>query len=204
MATIKISDSPHPRDKLQQTESSDGASSSIADPKVNSIYRPSLGRLTETPHDNIYNIRSRSSLSRPSLDRLNSTSDSRERDDEDPGLGRPGDFKHRQVSELCAMNEHRQTKRLYCQVFKGRVLAWLAYQSLGVIYGDIGTSPLYVYSSTFTSAPSRRDLIGVLSIIIWSLIMMVTVKYIIVILRADNDGEGGTFSTYSLLSRYVR
>lgn len=90
------------------------------------------------------------------------------------------------------------------QVFKGKMLLWLAYQSIGVIYGDIGTSPLYVYSSTFSSAPSREDLIGALSIIIWSLFMMVTVKYVLVILRADNDGEGGTFSTYSLLSRYVR
>ena len=79
----------------------------------------------------------------------------------------------------------------------------LAYQSVGVIYGDIGTSPLYVYSSTFTSAPSHQDLVGVLSIIIWSLTMMVTVKYACVILYADNGGEGGTFSTYSLLSRFV-
>lgn len=83
------------------------------------------------------------------------------------------------------------------------MLLWLAYQSIGVIYGDIGTSPLYVYSSTFTEAPTRKDLIGVLSIIIWSLTMMVTVKYVLIILNADNDGEGGTFSTYSLLSRYV-
>jgi KUP system potassium uptake protein len=79
----------------------------------------------------------------------------------------------------------------------------LAYQSVGVIYGDIGTSPLYVYSSTFTEAPNRADLMGALSLIIWSLTLMVTVKYILIILRADNDGEGGTFSTYSLLSRYV-
>lgn len=83
------------------------------------------------------------------------------------------------------------------------MLLWLAYQSVGVIYGDIGTSPLYVYSSTFTSAPSRQDLVGVLSLILWSLTMMVTVKYVLIILRADNDGEGGTFSTYALLSRYV-
>ncbi len=83
------------------------------------------------------------------------------------------------------------------------MLLWLAYQSVGVIYGDIGTSPLYVYSSTFTSPPSHKDLIGVLSLIVWSLTMMVTVKYILIILRADNDGEGGTFSTYALLSRYV-
>jgi KUP system potassium uptake protein len=80
---------------------------------------------------------------------------------------------------------------------------FLSYQSIGVIYGDIGTSPLYVYSSTFSSAPSRIDLIGALSLIIWSLTLMVTVKYAFIILRADNAGEGGTFSTYSLLSRYA-
>ncbi|KAH8790480.1 potassium transporter-domain-containing protein [Hyaloscypha sp. PMI_1271] len=107
-----------------------------------------------------------------------------DREDDDPGLQTPGDFKEKQI-------------------FKGKLLLWLSYQSIGVIYGDIGTSPLYVYSSTFSSAPSRQDLIGVLSIIIWSLFMMVTVKYVMVILRADNDGEGGTFSTYSLLSRYM-
>jgi KUP system potassium uptake protein len=90
------------------------------------------------------------------------------------------------------------------QVFSVSQMLLLAYQSVGVIYGDIGTSPLYVYSSTFTEAPNRADLMGALSLIIWSLTLMVTVKYILVILRADNDGEGGTFSTYSLLSRYVR
>jgi KUP system potassium uptake protein len=104
--------------------------------------------------------------------------------DEDPGLMKEGDFKQKQV-------------------FHGKMLLWLAYQSVGVIYGDIGTSPLYVYSSTFTAPPSKQDLVGVLSIIIWSLFMMVTVKYVIIVLHADNEGEGGTFSTYSLLSRYM-
>ncbi|CRK18587.1 hypothetical protein BN1723_011627 [Verticillium longisporum] len=89
------------------------------------------------------------------------------------------------------------------QVFKGRALLWLAYQSIGVIYGDIGTSPLYVYSSVFTSPPSKKDITQVLSLIIWSLAIMVTFKYVFIILRADNEGEGGTFSTYSLLTRYM-
>ena len=89
------------------------------------------------------------------------------------------------------------------QTFTGRHLLWLAYQSTGVIYGDIGTSPLYVFSSTFTSGPSKTDLVGVLSLIIWSLLTMVTLKYVFIILRADNEGEGGTFSCYSLLSRYA-
>jgi KUP system potassium uptake protein len=83
------------------------------------------------------------------------------------------------------------------------MLTWLAYQSIGTIYGDIGTSPLYVYSSTFTSQPSYEDLVGALSIIIWSLTIMVTIKYVCIVLSADDDGEGGTFALYSLLSRYA-
>ncbi|EJT71750.1 potassium uptake protein [Gaeumannomyces tritici R3-111a-1] len=89
------------------------------------------------------------------------------------------------------------------QVFRGSTLMWLAYQSVGVIYGDIGTSPLYVFSSTFTSEPSPADVIGVLSIILWSITLVVTVKYVLIVLLADNEGEGGTFSCYSLLTRYA-
>jgi KUP system potassium uptake protein len=90
------------------------------------------------------------------------------------------------------------------QIFHGWQLMYYAYQSIGVIYGDIGTSPLYVFSSVFgNNPPSREDTIGVLSLIIWSLLMMVTLKYVVIILHADNEGEGGTFSCYSLLSRYA-
>ncbi|KAI1105464.1 potassium transporter [Jackrogersella minutella] len=89
------------------------------------------------------------------------------------------------------------------QVFKGSALLWLAYQSVGVIYGDIGTSPLYVFSSTFTDEPSYDDLVQVLSVVLWSLTIMVTLKYILIVLHADNQGEGGTFSCYSLLTRYA-
>ncbi|KAF1810362.1 potassium transporter [Eremomyces bilateralis CBS 781.70] len=78
----------------------------------------------------------------------------------------------------------------------------LAYQSTGVIYGDIGTSPLYVYSSTFTSEPSHEDLVGALSLIIYSVTIMVTIKYVLIILSADNEGEGGSFAMYNLLTRY--
>lgn len=89
------------------------------------------------------------------------------------------------------------------QVFGGWKLAFLAYQSVGVIYGDIGTSPLYVYSSTFTADPSHDDLLGVLSLIIWTLTFMVSIKYILIVLRADDEGEGGTFALFSLVSRYA-
>lgn len=79
----------------------------------------------------------------------------------------------------------------------------LAYQSVGVIYGDIGTSPLYVFSSTFPEPPSPEDLLGALSLIIWSLTIVVTIKYVTIVLFADDDGEGGTFALYSLITRYV-
>ncbi|TVY78242.1 Potassium transporter [Lachnellula suecica] len=89
------------------------------------------------------------------------------------------------------------------QTYTGWMLLWLSYQSTGVIYGDIGTSPLYVYSSTFTSQPSYEDLVGALSIIIWTLTLMVSIKYVFIVLAADDDGEGGTFALYSLLARWA-
>ncbi|KAF3317355.1 hypothetical protein TWF173_011007 [Orbilia oligospora] len=89
------------------------------------------------------------------------------------------------------------------QVFHGTMLLWVAYQATGVIYGDIGTSPLYVFSSTFASEPSSDDLVGALSLIIWSLTIIVTIKYVFIVLRADDEGEGGTFALFSLLSRYL-
>lgn len=89
------------------------------------------------------------------------------------------------------------------QTFTGFTLLWLTFQSTGVIYGDIGTSPLYVYSSTFSSQPSYDDLVGAVSIIIWSLTLIVTIKYCFIVLSADDDGQGGTFALYSLLARYA-
>jgi KUP system potassium uptake protein len=86
---------------------------------------------------------------------------------------------------------------------QGFTIHRLAYQSLGVIYGDIGTSPLYVYSSTFSSEPSYEDILGAVSFVIWALTIMVTIKYVCIVLNADDEGEGGTFAIYSLLSRYV-
>lgn len=90
------------------------------------------------------------------------------------------------------------------QSYNGALLLWLSFQATGVIYGDIGTSPLYVYSSTFSSQPSWQDLVGALSIIIWALTLIVTVKYCFIVLHADDDGQGGTFALYSLLTRYTR
>ncbi|OJD11175.1 potassium uptake protein [Emergomyces pasteurianus Ep9510] len=80
---------------------------------------------------------------------------------------------------------------------------WLAYQSIGAIYGDIGTSPLYVFSSTFPTPPILDDLLGVLSLIIWALILIATIKYVGVVLCANDKGEGGSFALFSLIRRYV-
>ncbi|EIE24503.1 potassium transporter [Coccomyxa subellipsoidea C-169] len=78
----------------------------------------------------------------------------------------------------------------------------LGFQALGVVYGDIGTSPLYVISSTFLDgAPSEEDIVGVISLIIWSLTALLVIKYAAIVLRADDNGQGGTFALYSLLKR---
>jgi KUP system potassium uptake protein len=90
------------------------------------------------------------------------------------------------------------------QIFRGWPLFLLSAQAVGAIYGDIGTSPLYVYSSTFTSAPNREELICAASLIIWTLVIMVSVKYVILVLLADDNGQGGTLALYHLLQRYVR
>ncbi|KAL5676123.1 hypothetical protein ACJX0J_012254, partial [Zea mays] len=81
----------------------------------------------------------------------------------------------------------------------------LAFQCIGVIYGDIGTSPLYVYASTFTSGISNvDDLYGVLSLILYSLILLPMIKYVFIVLYANDNGDGGTFALYSLISRYAK
>jgi KUP system potassium uptake protein len=77
--------------------------------------------------------------------------------------------------------------------------------ALGVVFGDIGTSPLYAMRETVLStggvAPSHAAIFGALSLIIWSLFIVVTLKYVILIMRADNDGEGGTLALASLAHR---
>ncbi|KAG2639352.1 hypothetical protein PVAP13_2KG016900 [Panicum virgatum] len=81
----------------------------------------------------------------------------------------------------------------------------LAFQCVGVLYGDIGTSPLYVYSSTFTGGIHHTDdLLGVLSLIIYSFLLFTIIKYVYIALRANDDGDGGTFALYSLISRHAK
>ena len=83
--------------------------------------------------------------------------------------------------------------------------ALLALGALGVVYGDIGTSPLYALREALAGhggygvmAPVPENVIGILSLIIWSLLSLITIKYISVVMRADNDGEGGMLSLLAL------
>ena len=74
--------------------------------------------------------------------------------------------------------------------------------ALGIIYGDIGTSPLYVFNAIINGRVINEELIlGALSCIIWTLTLQTTVKYVILTLKADNNGEGGIFSLYALVRR---
>ncbi|KAK9113846.1 hypothetical protein Syun_020643 [Stephania yunnanensis] len=84
----------------------------------------------------------------------------------------------------------------------------LAYQSLGVVYGDLSTSPLYVYKSAFAEdiqhSETNEEIYGVLSFVFWTLTVVPLLKYVFIVLRADDNGEGGTFALYSLLCRQAR
>src|SRR5438445_5501483 len=77
--------------------------------------------------------------------------------------------------------------------------------AIGVVYGDIGTSPIYTMKESFLGphplAVDRLHVFGVLSLIFWSLMLIVTVKYVAVAMRADNKGEGGSFALLSLIAR---
>lgn len=83
--------------------------------------------------------------------------------------------------------------------------------SVGVVYGDIGTSPLYAFREAITAASGahsggvpiieRANVLGVLSLILWALTIIVTLKYVLILLRADNQGEGGTLSLLALAQR---
>ncbi|XP_019180294.1 PREDICTED: potassium transporter 5-like [Ipomoea nil] len=80
----------------------------------------------------------------------------------------------------------------------------LAFQCIGVIFGDIGTSPLYVYSSTFTKIDNINDILGVLSLVIYTIILVPLLKYVCIILWANDNGDGGTFALYSLMCRHTK
>ncbi|XP_058198976.1 potassium transporter 10-like isoform X3 [Rhododendron vialii] len=89
--------------------------------------------------------------------------------------------------------------------FSALLLLRLAFQSLGVVYGDLGTSPLYVFYNTFPhGVRDPEDVIGALSLIIYSLTLIPLLKYVFIVCKANDNGQGGTFALYSLLCRHAK
>lgn len=85
----------------------------------------------------------------------------------------------------------------------GGQLATITIAAIGVVYGDIGTSPLYAmrecFSGSYAVLPTRDNVLGILSLIFWSLIIVISIKYIIFVMRADNRGEGGILALMALV-----
>ena len=104
---------------------------------------------------------------------------------------------------------HDCQRHIYTEAHEGQATSgfWaLTLGSIGVVFGDIGTSPLYAFREAVTHAAegqpvSRIIVLGVLSLILWSLFIVVTAKYVLLLLRADNNGEGGTLSLMALGQR---
>jgi KUP system potassium uptake protein len=90
----------------------------------------------------------------------------------------------------------------------GTGLGSLSLAALGVVFGDIGTSPIYAFKESLSPehgmAADPATVLGVLSLIVWSLTMVVTVKYLGFVMKANNRGEGGIFSLYALLPARLR
>lgn len=107
-------------------------------------------------------------------------------------LLRPYDWRNKEAAAYCIMSSKPGAGRT----------AGLMIGALGVVYGDIGTSPLYAVRECFHGPhalrPTPDNIIGILSLIVWSLIIIVTIKYLIFVMRADNKGEGGILSLLAL------
>ncbi|THU68222.1 hypothetical protein C4D60_Mb08t01640 [Musa balbisiana] len=88
-----------------------------------------------------------------------------------------------------------------------KTILLLAFQSLGVVYGDLSISPLYVFKSTFAEdiqhSETNEEIFGALSFVFWTLTLVPLFKYVFIVLRADDNGEGGTFALYSLICRHA-
>ncbi|MBX3174409.1 MAG: potassium transporter Kup [Gemmatimonadaceae bacterium] len=116
---------------------------------------------------------------------------------------KPGDSEPRQsIPRLTA--EYKPPERVHVEANPhGKRLAILSLGALGVVYGDIGTSPLYAlrecFSPEYGLQPTPENVYGILSLILWALLLVVTIKYIVFILQADNRGEGGILAMLALL-----
>ncbi|XP_047965619.1 potassium transporter 26-like [Salvia hispanica] len=112
----------------------------------------------------------------------------------DPEIGGGGDLSGTQISN---------TDNIMSFVYSNWENIVLAYQSLGVVYGDLGTSPVNVFSATSFTNLREDDLLGTLSLIIWTLTLLVLIKYVFIVMHANDHGEGGTFALYSYIRRHI-
>ncbi|KAK1359260.1 Potassium transporter [Heracleum sosnowskyi] len=106
------------------------------------------------------------------------------------------------VESLDVPGAHRND--YYEDVTVGRSIL-LAFQTLGVVFGDVRTSPLYAFSVMFSKAPvnGNEDVLGALSLVLYTLFLVRLVKHVLIVLLANDDGEGGTFALYSLICRHA-
>ena len=82
-----------------------------------------------------------------------------------------------------------------------RRLPVLALAALGIVYGDIGTSPLYAFRQALSGLqPTSPNVLGILSLIVWALIIVISLKYLVLVMKADNKGEGGILALLALLN----
>lgn len=90
----------------------------------------------------------------------------------------------------------------------GRKFAGLLVSTIGIVYGDIGTSPLYALKETFAGhhpiSVTPENVFGVLSLVFWTVMLLVTIKYVLIIMRADNHGEGGSLALLALVTELTR
>ena len=116
----------------------------------------------------------------------------------------PGDAGVTKTQEIAAAATYKHVEASP----RGRRLAVLTLSALGVVYGDIGTSPLYTLKECFSAehglTPNALNVFGVLSLILWSIILVVVFKYLVFILRADNRGEGGVLALLALVLQRER
>ncbi|XP_031486947.1 potassium transporter 7-like isoform X1 [Nymphaea colorata] len=110
------------------------------------------------------------------------------------------------MDEEAGISENESDDQVQRKSYYKNVLL-LAYQSCGVVYGDLSISPLYVFSSAFSGRlhlyESGKVIFGVLSLIFWTLTVTALLKYVFIVLSAGDNGEGGTFALYSLLCRHA-
>ncbi|KAM3250812.1 potassium transporter 11 [Capsicum chacoense] len=126
--------------------------------------------------------------------------------DEDSGETKGGMWELDQKLDQPMDEEAGRLRNMYREkTFSSLLLLRLAFQSLGVVYGDLGTSPLYVFYNTFPHGiDDTEDVIGALSLIIYSLTLIPLLKYVFIVCRANDNGQGGTFALYSLLCRHAK